>query len=215
MFRATDSKAKQEKKQLIIDEAFSLYEETNFKTFKMDVLAKRCNVSKGLLFKYFSTKEQLFFEMLDLEYIKMFKEIENVFINYEIITPVILKESLIKITRTLFATCNPLSRLTRIKNIILEQNIDYEFAKNHKLNLTEISKNVLENISRRLDGITKEEFLNIFEIHGALLYGNLISCSTSNVIKQVIKDYNLVEYDVDPIEKTIKQLSLFIDNYLK
>ncbi len=214
MARAMTLEAKEEKKAFIIKEAFKLYENSTFNDFRMIDLAQACNMSKGILFKYFKTKEILFFNMLDIEYKHMLDKLEDAFSNETLITVDRLKDILARLTREVFDPNTTLVRLTRIKNVILEQNVDYDFAVKHKVELTKQSDEAMRHIVKKLSGITGEQFAKIFSVHSALLYGYLNNCSTSEVMKKVIKDHGLSRYEIDPIEETIETLSIFIDGYL-
>lgn len=213
MSRAMTASAKLEKKNFILEQAFKIYEESSFSQFRMIDLAHACKLSKGILFRYFNTKEILFFHMLDIEYEKMFRILEDEFLKYEVIDIDVLKETLIYLTRTLFQPDTLLVRLSRIQNVILEQNIDYEFAAEHKLKMAKLSAESMKKISKRFSGINLTQFGKIFSVHSALLYGYLHSCTTSPIIKKVIKEYDLKQFDMDPLEETIDALSIYIDGY--
>lgn len=213
MARAMTEQAKKEKSEYILDHAFKLFETNTFKQFKMDDLAKECGISKGLLFKYFRTKEMLFLSMLDREYMIMLDEYESSFMKHEKVTPLVLKEVLIDLTNTIFLPETALIRLNMIKGSILEQNIDYEFAKEHKLRFAHASEATFTKIMMKLASITPEQFMNIFNIHGSLLFGFMHSVTTSPVIKQVLKDEGLSQFEVNPTSETIKSLTLVIDSY--
>jgi AcrR family transcriptional regulator len=213
MARAMTKEAKEEKRKWIIEQAFLLYKDNTFHSFRMEDLANHCNISKGLLFKYFRTKEILFFQMLDQEYTEMFHATKQAFLQHEFITKEVIKETLIGLTYKLFQPTSMLVRLSRIKNIILEQNIDYEYAAHHKISLSEISGQMFMEIEKRLKGVSPKEFQNVFSVNTALLYGFLNSCTTSDVMKQVIKEYNLKQYDIDPIKETVDAFTIYINGY--
>lgn len=215
MARAMTEEAKKEKSEFILNSAFKLYENTTFKTFKMDELAKECNVSKGILFKYFRSKEMLFLSMLDKEYEKMMLAIKRDFEEVSVVNKDNLKEILLRETDNLYKPNSPLIRLNMIKGSILEQNIDYEFAKEQKLKFTKLMGTVMMGIMSKLDGITAEEFSRVFSVQGSLLFGFLHSVTSSKVMKQVIDDCNLTQYEIDPIKETKESLEIFIDGYLK
>ena len=92
MPRAMTEQAKKEKSKFILKKAFELYEKRTFKTFKMDELAQVCEMSKGILFKYFRTKEMLFLSMLDQEYEKMLEAYEYAFLLHDTITPDVVRD---------------------------------------------------------------------------------------------------------------------------
>ncbi len=215
MARAMTDEAKKIKSDLILNNAFKLFETNTFKSFKMDELAKMSSMSKGILFKYFRSKEMLFLSMLDKEYMTMLDEYNKLFSVYDKITPSVLKEVFTILTRTILLPNTPLMRLNMIKGSILEQNIDYEFAKEHKLRFFESTQVTFGSIMNKLDGLTPEEFMNMFHIHGALLFGYMHSVTESKVIKQVLHDHNLMQFEIDPTEKTIESLNIVLDSYFK
>ncbi len=65
------SKVKDLKKELILQEASSYFEEIGFENIKMSDLAKKCDISVGQLYKLFSSKENIYYEYVSFQ-IRMF-----------------------------------------------------------------------------------------------------------------------------------------------
>ncbi|WP_244188502.1 TetR/AcrR family transcriptional regulator [Paenibacillus kribbensis] len=66
--RAMTDEAKALKAQAILDQAARMFEESEYNHIKMSDIAKEMQMSKGILFVYFKTKEALFFNLLCREY---------------------------------------------------------------------------------------------------------------------------------------------------
>ncbi len=96
MPRALTKEERNQKESLILYHAFKLFEETTFKSFRMDDLAKLSNMSKGILFKYFKTKEILFIKMLEREYEKLYSTLDNILIHHNEMTKEEYKELLLQ-----------------------------------------------------------------------------------------------------------------------
>lgn len=214
MARAMTDQAKKEKSNYILDKAFELFETKSFKEFRMSDLAKLADMSKGLLFNYFRSKEMLFMSMLDRQHDYMMETIRDDFSQYDEIDTQVIKKVFLKETETLYHPSTPLIKLNLIKSTILEQNIDYDFAVNQKLSFIKKSQELYQEIISRLKDVSPEEFMKVFTVHVTLLFGYLHQVTTSSVIKQVLKDYNLTQFEIDPIKETKESLKIFIDGYL-
>ena len=64
MKRARTEQAKDERRQLLLDVALDEFFERGFAAARMDDIANRANLSKGTLYLYFSSKEELFSEII-------------------------------------------------------------------------------------------------------------------------------------------------------
>ncbi len=56
---------KEKKRNLIMDHALRLFAENGFQATRIDQIAKHCGVSKGLIYNYFASKEELLKEIIN------------------------------------------------------------------------------------------------------------------------------------------------------
>jgi AcrR family transcriptional regulator len=68
--RAMTAEAKALKAHAILDKAAEMFSNSEYEKIKMTDIAKEMNMSNGILFVYFKTKESLFFSLLVREYEK-------------------------------------------------------------------------------------------------------------------------------------------------
>lgn len=73
MQRARSKENKEIKKQEIKDKAIILFLENTKELPSVSQIAKACNMSKGALYTYFKTKEEIFLDVLTDEYYSWFK----------------------------------------------------------------------------------------------------------------------------------------------
>ncbi|WP_200762868.1 TetR/AcrR family transcriptional regulator [Nitrosophilus alvini] len=75
------SRVKELKKELVLEEATSYFEEVGFEALKMQDLAKKCKISVGALYQLFGSKENLFYEyilrQINIFYQNLLKKCEN------------------------------------------------------------------------------------------------------------------------------------------
>jgi len=65
MARARTASAKEKRRQHLLDAALDEFFESGFAAARMDDIARRAGVSKGTIYLYFDSKEQVFNELID------------------------------------------------------------------------------------------------------------------------------------------------------
>ena len=77
MPRALTTEEIRNKQKLILTGALNLFETRSFRNFRMEDLAHSLGISKGMVFKYFKSKDILFLKMLEIEYETNFDNLEK------------------------------------------------------------------------------------------------------------------------------------------
>lgn len=216
MTRAVSEDAKREKTEFIINQAFILFGNKSFREFKMDELAKRCNFSKGIIFKYFRTKEELFLSMLVKEYnfrlqnvINRLIDLPDHSINLEGIKPL-----LIQIMRDdLYQNINYI-RLLLIKCSILEQNINYEFAKAFQSLVHDNFNIVLNLFARKIEFIGQEILRDVFTTMDSIVEGYLSKILKPYVINQVVENENLYQFQIDYKKHALNTYDYYLTTFI-
>ncbi len=78
--RARSEQAKVERRQVILDAALEAFFESGFSAARMDDIARRAGLSKGTLYLYFDSKEDVFVQLLEslaLPNVERFEELAN------------------------------------------------------------------------------------------------------------------------------------------
>jgi len=202
MSNAITKEDKREKSEFILEQAICLFEHKTFREFTMIELANRCNFSKGIIFKYFRTKEVLFLSMLVKEYnaklqntLNMLIEIPDHSIPLKEIKPILLE----MMSDDLYTNTTYI-QLLLIKCSILEQNLDYNFAKEYETVIHDNFNIVLNLFTRKVEFIGQEVLRNVFTVMDSIIEGYL-----SKILKPAVINDN-----IDLLENYLKRVAQLI-----
>jgi len=198
MPRALTNQEIRQKEVFILKKAFKLFEDHTFKSFRMDDLAKLANMSKGILFKYFRSKEMLFIKMLEFEYEKFFNETDDMLIHHNEMTKEEFKELLINQFEILLDPETPFLRLIALRNSVLEDYQDYDFAIKNKTKMNDSLYELIQNILLKVNGLSFHAIQEILDVQKIVISGYLNSYIKSKVVQNVVED---------------AQLDMFMGNY--
>lgn len=134
MRRARNAEQKEERKQLILDTAWELFQTTPYNDINIIEVAKGAGLAKGTLYLYFKTKESLFLEVQVQQMRQWFAEVNEQLQDLE---PPSSIEKIVELLTTTLDQRPNLTRLFAILHIILEHNIDTETARHFKHRLRE------------------------------------------------------------------------------
>lgn len=123
---------KSERRQNILDAAKYLFTTTEFKEIKMIDIATMADVSKGAVFLYFKSKEDLFTALLIQEFQSWYRKFQMILSDSQI-RDYINTEVLLKLLEKSLLTNDILLRLLSIRHTILEQNLSMEIASEYRL----------------------------------------------------------------------------------
>lgn len=127
--RAISDEQKQVRRQAMIDEAWRLFQNQRYETINMIDVAQRVGLAKGTMYLYFKTKEHLFLEVLEQQFVAWFDEVDARLAQPEVDLERLIVDSL--------AERPALARLFAIAHTILEHNIDYDTTRRYKQVLME------------------------------------------------------------------------------
>lgn len=122
---------KSERRQNILDAAKYLFSTTDFKDIKMIDVATMADVSKGSVFLYFKTKEDLFTALLVQEFQAWYRKFQMILSDGQI-RDYINTDILIKLLEKSIFDNDILLRLLSISHSVLEQNLSYEQASEYR-----------------------------------------------------------------------------------
>ncbi len=214
MNRARTESAKLEKANHILKNAFKIYRNKNYKEFTMDELAKASGYSKGLLFKYYKSKEELFLCMLKKEYLKRYDFIEKLVSKYNSrLNNDDIRDIFLSILENDLYYNKTFQRLLNIKSAILEQSSDYEFTKQMKSELHKRHVDILSKLSIK-SNLSKMAINDIFISHDAIFAGYLQNIVVSNTINEVLEKEELKYFKTDHKRHALSTYKLFLDKGL-
>ena len=187
MKRAMSAEAKAARAKQIMDAAADMLLSTDYRHLKMSSIAKAVGISKGLIFKYFKTKETLFLSLLWREYEKRLDYLEaetekTDFRDFSDVQELLLSE----LEHLLYQ--NPVYiKLESMRSIILEKNADTQLL----LKMKEKFYGRVNAWSRKFSGsgiISQGEILDIFFAEIGIITGcylqNAILNDARNIISQ-------------------------------
>lgn len=210
--RAMTDEAKALKVQAILDQAAEMFISTEYNQIKMSDLAKEMNVSKGILFFYFKTKEALFFSLLCREYEKRLVRL------MELIRETPIKsfgdfKRLIMTELIELVDHNPLYiRLEAMRSAVLEKNIDAEWMLKLKTDLyfkmMEMTTLICEN-----SPLTKDEVMDIFHAQASIIIGCKLSASYPLELVELIEAKGLDGFTRDFRADVLATMQRYLDGY--
>jgi len=216
MSRALTKEAKREKSEFIINQAFVLFNNKTFREFKMDDLAKRCNFSKGIIFRYFRSKEVLFLSMLVREYNAKLQKVLDALIDLpdHSIPLKEIKTYLLKMMRDDLYNNTYYIRLLTIKCSILEQNLDYNFARDYETVIHDNYNIVLNLFARKIEFIGQEILRDVFTVMDSIVEGYLSKILRSDVINEVVENENLYQFQIDYRKHALNTYDYYLTTFI-
>ena len=201
------------KKDFIINHALSLFESTTFKTFLMDDLAAICGVSKGILFRYFSSKEELFLQMLLRTYKETFQRFEQEVQNKNEMSVDELKEVIEKQFVVYLDSKSAFVRLLALKGTLLDEKQSYDTMLDFKNEVNSFMISYAQNIMFKVPTVKLEDLLCLFRFQVLLCVG----FSNTNIKEQgrsIVEDNDLDSYQIDCYQMTTQAFQLYIKQVL-
>ncbi|MFW6364945.1 MAG: TetR/AcrR family transcriptional regulator [Spirochaetota bacterium] len=194
--RALSSDEKELKRELIIRSAMDLFKHRDFLQIRMIDIAREAGVAKGTVFCYFKTKEELFLECTRREFVRFFNVLNGSL-------GLIIEQSktldingCINLCDTALDAAPFLVRLSSILNTILEQNIDYDSARNFKMFLHDSIRNSAPLLERAMPSVSGNGTFVFLGIH-TILVGLYQMTSPSPVVCQVYLNESMPLFQLD------------------
>ncbi|WP_125709301.1 TetR/AcrR family transcriptional regulator [Companilactobacillus zhongbaensis] len=206
---------KDAKRQSIMDAAIQLFKNQSFSNITMKKIADTAGISKGTIFHYFQTKEDLFMSVLLENYYQFFSNMMLELNEYHRIT----KDEYIKImvnqTSTLITKHDVLVRLNTIRGPILEGKANMDETVKKRNQLYSISKKLGQLLSDKTSGLlTQQQFSHILIIQSGIISGlmNMASLTRFNHTDLGI-DYPDFEINLESEAK--QQMRFYLTKYLE
>ena len=200
------------KEQVIISGAKNLFRRRTFHSFRIEDLAQSLNMSKGIIFKYFKTKEILFLKMLESEYEISFNKLDEAVKEHPEMTKEEFFEFLVEHFEETLDHDSLFLKLMSIKSSILERNLNYDFALKYKQQLHDLTFEFSQNVLLKVSGFSLNTLVDILAIQRVLIQGYLSNDQRESVIKNVVEDANLDMFQLDYREVTVKAFKVYLEN---
>lgn len=190
--RAIDTGQKEKKRQIILDAALSLFEESEGCLATVESIAKRANMAKGTIYLYFKTREEIYMALLEDFINQWISTLEN---------PVTVEDKsihgIVGLICRFIEEKPPFMKLASIFNGILEKNIDFETAYACKVNLRERVLSAAQILTDTLPGLSPEMASKMILRSFALSIGLWQIAEPAPILKQVLEKEELSLLRID------------------
>lgn len=212
--RARNEDEKEERRRDILAAATALFEERSFAGTTMAEVAERVGVSKGALYLYFRTKEELFLALLEHELAAWFDEVEA-----QLGAPAAAEKGAPRggegqaVARILCATVAPRLRMTRLLTLldgVLEHNIEEDVALRFKQFLAERVQRAGAAVERVLPGLRPGEGARLFLHLHALVVGLRQMAEPAPVVQRLSQRPELAMFRLDFAEELAAALGALL-----
>lgn len=123
--RAVTEDQRQERRQVLLDAAWQLFQHTPYEQINIVDIAHRAQLAKGTIYLYFDTKEALFLAVQAQQLVEWFDVLEEELAARAGCSNV---PDVANVICTTLSARPALTRLLSILHVVLEQNIDYPTA---------------------------------------------------------------------------------------
>lgn len=190
--RARNPKAKEIRKHSILDAAARLFQEDPSSLPTTSQISKHCEISKGALYLYFKSKEEIFLAIIETHLIKWL-EIFNVDslgdVQQKLDATVI--NSLIDKCCT-YATSNPVfMQLASMNSSVIEPNVDDKILLTHKNDIGQKLSTISQSMSTRLETLSNAQIASLILRTYSILLGLWQTSNPIEKVSRVLQTSNL------------------------
>lgn len=162
---------KRAKAAAIAQVAGTIFQEKGFNQISMNEIAKRAGMSKGTLFNYYKTKEDLFMTVLLVGYQKYFADLAEILAGQPLKSVEDFKALLVGETKNLIEEHTALVRLNALRAPILESNSNLDETLVNRQKLYDVSEKLSQLIHRQVPELTVTKVNHIFVVQSAIISG--------------------------------------------
>lgn len=202
MPRYLTAEEKKERYDLIFNNAVEMFDASSYGEITMSNLAKKCNIAKGTIFKYFKTKETLFSLILYSEYDKWVQEETMELEKHREFSCESFIEFTTKRTETIFSKHLRLVRLTAIKRTILDKNIDINIYASEVEKFQKQMKNVAAIAAGKTNEISADDMFEFYQAWHISVSGSY-NLGVSKLNTKRLGEINLSELAAFNIEAAV------------
>ena len=210
--RAMTEEAKRAKAEAILDRTQEMFLSIGYEKIKMSDIAKSMNISNGLLFVYFKTKETLFMCMLWREYEKRLDYLIDMAKKTTIKSYADVKQ-LFMSELAILVDSNPLYiRLESMRSAIFEKNTGREVMFNMKKQLFERTQEFTSLVSRS-GVLTQAQLIDIFFTEAAIITGSKLGTDLPEDIRNIIQQIGADGFVRDFKKDVTEAVGCFLDGF--
>lgn len=200
---------KQLKAEAIAQAAGEIFQEKGFNQISMNEIAQRAGMSKGTLFNYYKTKEDLFMTVLLVGYQEYFAELAVFLAKHPLRSVDDFKQFLLIETGNLIEKHTALIRLNALRAPILESNSNLDDTLLNRQKLYEVSEKLSRSIHQQVTELTVDQINHIFVVQSAIISG-LMNLAGLEKFDHRPTGQSLTDFEVD----ITKEAQIVLKGYL-
>lgn len=210
--RAMTTEAKALKAHAILDKAAEMFSNSEYEKIKMSDIAREMNMSNGILFVYFKTKESLFFSLLVREYEKRLARLTELAKGTTINEFYDFKKLVIKELIELVDNNPMYIRLESMRTAIFEKNVDAETMLKEKVNLYMLMKGFVAIVCEN-NVLTESEVMGILQAEASIITGCKLSATLPAEVIDIIEKNGLDGLKRDFRKDVLDMMICYLDGY--
>lgn len=206
---------KDAKRQSIMDAAIQLFKNQSYSEITMKQIADTVGSSKGTIFHYFETKEDLFMSILLENYYLFFSNLKNQLDKYDEISESSYVDIMVDQTKNLIENHDILVRLNTIRGPILEGKANMNVTIIKRNHLYSISTQIGQKLFEKTNGLlTQQQFSHIFIIQSGIISGLMNMSSLARFNHTDLKvDYP--DFEIKLVPEAQQQMRFYLTEFLK
>jgi AcrR family transcriptional regulator len=192
--RAIKDEDKQQRRLVILDITWRLFQDTPYQAITMSEVAERAGLAKGTLYLYFKTKEELFLAIQEEQLQAWFDAVDAQ------LQAAPGECSIPQVAKMICGTLEKrpaLTRLLAILHIVLEQNIDFDTALRFKGLLLERIARTGAQLERRLPFLAPGQGQRLLIRTQALAIGLQHLADPAPIARRVLEEPGMEAFAVD------------------
>ncbi|WP_105615415.1 TetR/AcrR family transcriptional regulator [Vallitalea okinawensis] len=205
--RARNEENKKIRLQQIKDAATKLFDEMNFHDISLSKIGKEINFTRGNLYKYISSKEDIYLYVLLDEMAALVEDLEFNLIKEETLDT----KNLAYQWATILARHPRYLKLMSLLFMILERNSNLDTLIYFKNNLLPIQVRMLDAIKHNIPEFNQEDSSKLLELSMSLAIGKYPLCNPSEIQKEATELSNINYCFPNFIESYSEALVLLIN----
>lgn len=200
---------KQQTADKIAIAAGQIFQKKGFNQISMNEIAKQAGMSKGTLFNYYKTKEDLFMTVLLVGYRKYFTNLTGFLTDHPLSSIDDFKKFLLGETKNLIVNYTALIRLNALRAPILESNSNLEETLSNRQKLYKTSEKLSSLIHQQTKELSVNEINHIFVIQSAIVSG-LMNLAGLEKFDYQPTGQKLTDFEID----IVKEAQIVFRGYL-
>lgn len=159
------------KRELILKLAMEMFDKSDYESVHMNKIAKILDVSNGIIYYHFPTKQTLFYEMMNIYYIQAINDYSKDLEQYDSNTVIEFKKFFLKNTQDMFEKNYSLLRLIKIENMTINKGIDFNKITISRKEVIKEHDKYVNKIVEKFTFLNKDEVLEIFYSRASICLG--------------------------------------------